>query len=234
MNTPSSLLNRVRSTTRAYDEALREAKTFTSEDLTPQAAQRARLERAEAARQTLGAAVAEIRPAAAASAARIRANLGRRPAAPASTAEAWARVKMRLDAGHALGQIIREADASTLHAIGAWAPTWLKVNATDGATVDLAPLERALSLRWADVTGDLALRQAIDDAPVLAELEAALDSAERVAGGDDSAGGLAGALAARQAREEAEAVLPVRGVTQGAQGGLMEALAARFENGARG
>jgi hypothetical protein len=75
------------------------------------------------------------------------------PAAEGSTRDSWERVRMLLDAGQSLQQIIAKADAGSLHAIREWAPTYLDAK-SKGAQTDLGPLERSITQRWAEVASD--------------------------------------------------------------------------------
>lgn len=100
------------------------------------------------------------------------------PAAPAETSAQWAKVKMLLDAGKNLHQVVASADPGMLHAIKEWGPTYLQAENTKGkpatlagggqdAAVDPAHLERSITQRWCKVLDD--------------------DSAGRITGGLDAA-----------------------------------------------
>lgn len=82
------------------------------------------------------------------------------PAAPADTANVWARAKMLLDAGQSLQYIVAHADATMLHALTEWGPTYLEAEAYKGrkddwadVSVDAGPLQRSIQQRWGQVLG---------------------------------------------------------------------------------
>lgn len=84
------------------------------------------------------------------------------PKPSGSTADAWARVQMLLDAGRSLNQILENAsDVLTLQAIREWGPTYLESKRTitfdDGLAgskpVDTAPLMNSIGKRWAELSG---------------------------------------------------------------------------------
>ncbi|GAB3754831.1 hypothetical protein GCM10027591_03780 [Zhihengliuella somnathii] len=95
------------------------------------------------------------------------------PKPEGSTADAWTRVKMLLDSGRTLSQVIKNADVPTLQAIREWAPTWLETQRTPEtlgealtggrAPEDLAPLNNSIAIRWAELNGnDTAIREHLE------------------------------------------------------------------------
>lgn len=199
---------------RRHTNAQRDAAHLQDPDLSLPALERRRADLAAQARATFAAEVAQVRRDADALTHRHARQLDRVPAPQGSTRDAWERVRMLLDAGRSLPEVIATADADTLLAIREWAPTYLETLApaplpgTPRQPVDVAPLERSVRERWAQLKGDKDLTAALAEEPALAGLQVRLKHAEAVAGGNDHAAGLAGAVEAQLAEQTAARTLP--------------------------
>ncbi|MGW3947023.1 hypothetical protein ACWEBH_12945 [Micrococcus endophyticus] len=208
-----------------HTDAQRDAAHHEDEDLSLPALDRRRAELSADARAQLSSFVANARIGYEAARRANARDLDRVPAATASTRDAWERVTMLLDSGRTLAEVVATADRETLLAVNEWGPTYLEAQAPAPRLgearepVDLAPLERSVRARWAELTGDRILKKALADAPALATAEVQLRNAEAVAAGNDHAGGLIGAVEAELAGKAAEADLAAYALTIEAEKG---------------
>lgn len=141
------------------------------------------------------------------------------PAAPADTRPDWEKVKMLLDAGMQLRQIVAQADPRMLHAIKEWGPTYLQAESIkskndswdSSAPVDVAPLERSIDNRWAEVLDGFApgrIARAGEAAAVAAQFEISAKHFEQKLDGVSGQDDLSMAITAQLAGQAARAELP--------------------------
>lgn len=139
---------------RDYRNALQEAQAHRNDDLSYEGLQRRRAQLAEQASKTFSAKLEQLKSSMDAESGQLKSRAGKAiPKAEGSTRDSWERVKMLLDAGQTLHQVIGKADPSQLQAIQEWAPTWLDAT-TKGTMTDFAPFQRSVDQRWAQVAPD--------------------------------------------------------------------------------
>lgn len=83
------------------------------------------------------------------------------PKAEGSTRDGWERVKMILDAGISLPQVVAQATPEQLHALAEWGPAWMAaqsaatrstgLGAGEWQAPDTSHLQRSIQGRWAQV-----------------------------------------------------------------------------------
>ncbi|WP_102161236.1 hypothetical protein [Zhihengliuella halotolerans] len=157
-----------------YQEEFRKIQSYTDPHLSNEGILAERKKRTDALRAEAKQALDTVR----ARAADDRDALTRRmekamPKPEGSTADAWARVRMLLDAGRDLNKVIKTADVPTLQAIREWAPTWLETqrsaetlhDALGGGRqpIDTTGLDNTIAIRWAELSGnDTAIREHLE------------------------------------------------------------------------
>lgn len=149
---------------RSFNVTIAEARNYTNPDLSAEGLAKRRADLAAAAtadhKAQLEQLTRDLQREAADTKNAAQAQL---PPAPADTSQAWGKVKMLLDAGRSLHQIVENAEPAVLHAITEWGPTYLEAESYKGRTdgwapvaVDPAPLHRSISQRWGQVLGGTA------------------------------------------------------------------------------
>ncbi|MHA7153964.1 hypothetical protein ACX80A_02545 [Arthrobacter sp. TMN-50] len=145
-----------------HQSALREAQAFTDDSLSAKGLQDRRTELSDRANQQYKAHLDTLRGDFETDARRAQESGSEAiPAPPADTSTAWAKVKMLLDAGKSLQEIVRSADTPQLHAIAEWGPTYLQAQAATtretglaglrDTPVDPKHLQRSITKRWTEV-----------------------------------------------------------------------------------
>ena len=209
---------------RGLDDALREANGYQDPNLSPEGLQAKRAELAKTARQTaapkLATLVAEVKAAkviAASSSSATLPKVGTNADATARTTAKWAQVKVRLDAGMSMRDIIKTADIDTIHAIGEYGPSYDEAKAykapsigealNPGPAVDHSDLQRRLDDRLAGLSGEgavSALKESRLAAGEVAYVEAYVPHIDSmIAGTTPSGANLITALAAANAEQRA-------------------------------
>jgi hypothetical protein len=214
---------------RGLNDALGKAAAYQDADLSPEGLQAKRAELTKAARAIavpkLAAVRAEVKAAAVLSAGRASAALpkiGTNADATARMAAKWSQVKVKLDAGEPLRDIIKNADADTIHAIAEYGPSYAEAKAykapgigealNPGPAVDHSALVRAFTDRMAGLTGEGAVsalkesRVAAGEAAYVEVVGGRLDSL--IAGTTPNSTMLSTALAAENAERLAVNGLP--------------------------
>ncbi|WP_400158530.1 hypothetical protein [Arthrobacter sp. BPSS-3] len=206
MSTTSEYLQELNHLSRDYRISVEEASAHTSEFLTAEGLRDRREKMIAQANFTHAAKLRQLQARMDTAAYRIQSRAQEAlPKAPASTRDSWERVKMLLDAGQSLAQVIGKADAQSLHAIREWAPTWLDAT-SKGNTTDLAPFERSIAERWAELVPNAEpIREYIDSAPDVATFNQMAESfGNRLEGRESSFGSLSDAFAATYAGQQAK------------------------------
>jgi hypothetical protein len=194
---------------RDYSNAVREAQVYKSDHLTPEGL---RVKRGELVQRATAAYRSKLEP--------LKTNMDTEsnwikaravravPPNTGGTRDNWERVKMLLDAGQSLQQVIAKADAGALHAIREWAPTWLDAT-SNGETTDLRLFERSLTQRWAEIVSDPApIRDLLESASDIAQFgHMAASLTDQFEGRAPAFGSLEDAYAARLAGQMANANL---------------------------
>lgn len=154
MPTTAEYLEQLQILTRDYRNAVQEARQYTDEHLTQDGLQAKRAELTKRAATNHQGKLEALRSKMKIESDYLDSRAERAiPKSEGSTRDSWERVKMLLDAGQGLQQIIDKADAGALHAIREWAPTYLDAK-SKGTTTDIAPFERSISQRWAEIVPD--------------------------------------------------------------------------------
>lgn len=157
----------------------------------------------------------------------------------------WDQVRMRLEAGMSIQQVLSTADADTALALREWGPAWIEVQAF-GARSDLdgylpyqAPdttaLMRSIDARLAEISGTGAAETltALRDAEVVqAGASPVLAYLEQVANGSDTdGGGLTAAIESSLATREATAYYAGQAAADTAGKGLQESTSSAATGG---
>lgn len=154
---------------RDYRNALDEAKAHQDSNLSPDGLVVRRKQLAEQADKAFGSKLEQLKSRMDSESGQLKSQALRAiPKTEGSTRDSWERVKMLLDAGQSLHQVIGKADVSQLQAIQEWAPTWIEAK-SKGTITDFAPFQRSVNQRWAQV--------APNPEPIAEYLEAAGDIA---------------------------------------------------------
>jgi hypothetical protein len=154
MSKTSEYLQQLQILTRDHGIAVQEARSYTDDHLTADGLHARRAELVRTAGDAFRGKLAAVRSAMQSETQSLRTGALRAiPKAEGSTRDNWERVRMLLDAGQPLSQVIAKADAGSLHAIREWGPTWIDAQ-TKGNTTDLAPFERSINKRWIEIAPD--------------------------------------------------------------------------------
>lgn len=140
------------------------------------------------------------------------------PKSEGSTRDAWTRVETLLAAGEDLSDIIRAADAPTLHAIREWAPTWLQAREHKlPQIVRTSPdvLENNIRDRWVEILPNATyaanLKESLEAKPDIARFEeTAKHFRDQLEGKRTGVSTLAAAFGAIGAAQEAGRRIPAR------------------------
>ncbi len=211
MSTTAEHLAALQILTRDYRNAMRAAQLHTDEHLSPEGLQAKRAELTKRAATNHQNRLEALRSKMKIESDYLESRAERAiPKGEGSTRDSWERVKMLLDAGQSLPQIIAKADAGSLHAIQEWAPTYLDAT-TKGATTDIRPFERSISQRWAEIVPDgEPIRNHLAAASDIAQFQHMANSlADSFEGRAPTFGSLQDAFAARYAGQMATADLSV-------------------------
>jgi hypothetical protein len=206
MNTAAQYLAQMQALTRDYRNAMQEAHSYKNDHLTAEGLQAKRAQLIQQAGAAHRGKVDQLRASMKTESDQLRAHaLQSIPKAEGSTRDSWERVRMLLDAGQSLPQVIAKADAGSLHAIREWAPTYLDAK-TNGARTDLAPFERSLTERWAEISPNPEpIREFLDSASDVATFEHMASSlSDRIEGRAPAFGSLTDAFAAQFAGQSAK------------------------------
>lgn len=136
------------------------------------------------------------------------------PAGPASTADAWGKVKMLLDAKQPLQYVVEKATPEQLHALTEWGPVYLDattpvvvgIGAGQTRLVPIEALERSIWERWAEVlpeTGAAAVTEFLGAAPEIGGFQSYVTFAENRIAGLSTVSDMEASIAAQMARQAA-------------------------------
>lgn len=207
MSTAAKYVEKIQILSRDYSNAVREARNHADEHLTAEGLRVEREGRLRYANDYYGRQLGALRAQMEHESHNLKSRAARSvPAKQGSTRDAWERVRMLLDAGQPLNEVIAKADVGSLHAIQEWAPAWIDAT-TKGKITDLGPFERSITQRWAEIAPDPApVREFLDSSSDIAVFEQMAGSlADKCNGGSLSfgVGTLAEAFAATSAGQQA-------------------------------
>lgn len=147
------------------------------------------------------------------------------PAAVGSTRDGWERVKMTLDAGISLPQVVAQATPEQLHALAEWGPAWLSaqsaaaratgLGAGEWNAPDPSQLLRSIQSRWAEVLGGMAsksIAEALNADVVAAGIEQTAAHLAAKAAGETAADPLTASLNTHYAQQGARVTLSPAGM----------------------
>lgn len=152
---------------RDLNAALAAAQSHNDPHLTPDGLTAKRATLAKNARDAAGAKLANLKTSFDAAVDGAKSAAARAiPKAEGSTRDGWERVKMILDAGISLPQVVAKATPEQLHALAEWGPSWIAaqsaaarstgLGAREWQAPDASLLHRSIQGRWAEVLGDTA------------------------------------------------------------------------------
>lgn len=152
---------------RDFSEALASAQSHQDPHLTADGLTAKRASLAKKAQDTTAAKLQELKAAFDDNVDMVKRDAARLiPKAEGSTRDAWERVKMILDAGIPLQQVVTQATPEQLHALAEWGPAWMASQSAAARTTglgadawqapDVSQLERSIQARWAEVLGGTA------------------------------------------------------------------------------
>lgn len=146
------------------------------------------------------------------------------PAASSSTRDGWERVKMTLDAGISLPQVVAQATPEQLHALAEWGPAWMAAQSAAARSTGLgagqwnAPdpsqLLRSIQARWAEVLGGEAsksIAEALDADVIAAGIEQTTTHLAAKAAGGTAVDPLTASLNTHYAQQGARVTLSPAG-----------------------
>lgn len=170
---------------------------------------------AQTAREAGAGKLATLRGRYDAAALSLRGSLERAlPTNPQSTADAWSKVKMLIDAGQPLSHIVGKASPEQLHALTEWGPVYLDsitpvhlgLDAGEPRVVPVETLQRSIWERWAQILPAqpaAAVRGFLEAAPEIASFESYASFAEGHIGGVSSMSPMEAAITAKMAHQSA-------------------------------
>jgi hypothetical protein len=146
------------------------------------------------------------------------------PKAEGSTRDGWERVKMILDAGASLPQVVGQATPEQLHALAEWGPSWIAaqsaaarstgLGAGEWQAPDASLLQRSIQGRWAEVLGGAAaqtIAEAMNADVVTAGIEQTAAHLATKAAGGTTVDPIAASLSAHYAQQGAQISLSPAG-----------------------
>lgn len=210
---------------RDFNAALSAAQSHADPHLTPDGLTAKRASLVKAAQDTAAAKLSELK-----SAFDVYVNSAKNdaarviPKAEGSTRDGWERVKMILDAGISLPQVVAQATPEQLHALAEWGPAWMAaqsaatrstgLGAGEWSAPDASQLRRSIQGRWADVLGGTAsqsIAEAMNADVVAAGIEETSNHLAVRASGGTAVSPLTASLNAHYAQQGAQITLSPAG-----------------------